>query len=111
MSQLLAMNAVFVDYAVFQGRLYQVGYYPGAVPSDDPGHRVLGEVYRLADTESLLPCLDSYEGFGPEFPEPNEYLRQQREVRLNHGELVSAWIYLYNRPTASLEPVEWSAFS
>jgi gamma-glutamylcyclotransferase (GGCT)/AIG2-like uncharacterized protein YtfP len=106
MSQLLARNAVFVDYAVFQGRLYRVGHYPGAVPSDDPGHRIPGEIYRLQDAGNLWPCLDSYEGCGPEFPEPNEYLRQCREVRLGSGKSINAWIYLYNRPTGGLELIE-----
>ncbi|MGZ8188847.1 MAG: gamma-glutamylcyclotransferase family protein [Methylosarcina sp.] len=106
MSQLLARNAVFIDYAVFQGRLYKIDYYPGAVPSNDPGHRVPGEVYLLADAKSLLPCLDRYEGCGLEFPEPNEYRRQQREVLLNNGHIMSAWIYLYNRATTGLELIE-----
>jgi len=106
MSQLLAGNADFVDYAVFQGRLYRVDYYPGAVPSDDPEDRIPGEIYRLQDTVCLWPCLDSYEGCGPEFPEPNEYLRQRRKVRLGNGKSISAWIYLYNRPIDGLELIE-----
>jgi gamma-glutamylcyclotransferase (GGCT)/AIG2-like uncharacterized protein YtfP len=111
MSRLLCRNGVFVDYAVFQGRLYRIDSYPGAVPSDDPGHRVSGEVYRLADAEGLWSCLDSYEGCGPEFPEPNEYRRQQKRVLLDNGELMNAWIYLYNRPTAGIELIECSDYS
>lgn len=105
MSNLLATNADFVDYACYRGELYQINGYPGAVPSVNPEHIVPGEVYRLPEANRLLTCLDQYEGYGPDFPEPNEYRRQKQEVMLNGGAIVSAWVYLYNHATANLEPV------
>lgn len=106
MSRLLAENAEFVDYASYQGSLYNIDSYPGVVPSGDPTHQVHGEVYRLADADRLLACLDRYEECGPEFPDPTEYRRQEQDVQLDNGDPVKAWVYVYNRSTAGLEFIE-----
>lgn len=39
--------------AWFQGRLYKVAHYPGAVPSDDPADRVRGLLIEL-DRKSVV---------------------------------------------------------
>ena len=64
-----------------------------------------GEVYLLRQADVVLPLLDQYEGFGPEFPEPNQYQRLQQTVALNDGHIVKAWVYVYNHPTAGLERI------
>jgi len=110
MSHLLAKQAEFVDDATYQGKLYKVDYYPGAVPSNNPNDVVQGEVYLLHRTDVALPLLDQYEEFGPEFPEPNEYSRQKQSVLLKSGRFVTAWVYVYNRPTEGLELVESANF-
>ncbi|MCK9636268.1 MAG: gamma-glutamylcyclotransferase [Methylobacter tundripaludum] len=103
MSQLLAKCAEFVNDASYCGKLYKIDYYPGAVPSDDPNDVVQGEVYQLHRADVALPLLDRYEEFGPEFPEPNEYIRRKQVVLLKNGHSVIAWVYVYNHPTAGLE--------
>jgi gamma-glutamylcyclotransferase (GGCT)/AIG2-like uncharacterized protein YtfP len=108
--QLLAKYAEFVDDAAYQGRLYKVDCYPGAVPSDDPNDLVQGEVYRLHQADVVFALLDHYEEFGPEFPEPNEYSRQKQSVLLKSGHFVTAWVYVYNRPTEGLELIESANF-
>lgn len=110
MHHLLAKYAEFVDNATCPGKLYKVKDYPGLVPSNNSRDRVYGEVYLLKSTDSVLPLLDRYEEFGPEFPEPNEFIRQQRDVFLNNGNSVSAWIYIYNHPTEGLELIELADF-
>lgn len=105
MSRLLAEHAEFVDDAAYQGKLYKVDDYPAAVPSDDPNDLVQGEVYLLHQADAVLPLLDRYEEFGPEFSEPNEYIRRKQTVALNNGGTVSAWVYIYNRPTEGLERI------
>jgi gamma-glutamylcyclotransferase (GGCT)/AIG2-like uncharacterized protein YtfP len=110
MHQLLAKYAEFVDDATYQGKLYKVDYYPGAVPSDDPNDMVQGEVYLLHQADVTLPLLDQYEEFGPEFPEPNEYIRLKQTVALKNGLTVMAWVYVYNRPTESLGLIESANF-
>ncbi|EGW21281.1 gamma-glutamylcyclotransferase family protein [Methylobacter tundripaludum] len=110
MSHLLAKQAEFVDDATYQGRLFKVDYYPGAVSSNNPNDVVQGEVYLLHRTDVALPLLDQYEEFGPEFPEPNEYIRQKQSVSLKSGRFVTAWVYVYNHPTEGLELVESANF-
>lgn len=110
MSHFLAKHGEFVDDATYQGRLYQIDYYPGAVPSDNPKDAVLGEVYLLHQAGVALPLLDRYEEFGPEFPEPNEYTRKKQSVLLKNGRSVKAWVYVYNHPTTGLELIKSANF-
>ena len=102
MHQQLAPHARFVAMAHYQARLYQVSYYPGAVPSSDAADQVVGELYQLVRPEQLLPLLDSYEECGPGFSQPQEYRRELQQVTLHNGESVSAWVYIYNRDTSGL---------
>jgi gamma-glutamylcyclotransferase (GGCT)/AIG2-like uncharacterized protein YtfP len=110
MYQLFAQHAEFVDNATYRGKLYRVDYYPGVVPSDDLNDIVFGEVYLLQNTDIVLPLLDQYEEFGLEFPEPNEYRRLQQTVFLRNGNIFTAWIYIYNHSTESLELIESADF-
>lgn len=110
MSHLLAKHGEFVDDASYQGRLYKIDYYPGAVPSDNPNDMVQGEVYLLHQADVTLPLLDQYEEFGPEFPEPNEYSRKKQPVLLKNGCTITAWVYVYNHPTEGLESIESANF-
>jgi len=110
MHQLLTKYAEFVSDATYQGKLYKVDDYPGAVPSDNPNDVVQGEVYLIHQADVTLPLLDQYEEFGPEFPEPNEYSRQKQSVLLKSGRFVTAWVYVYNHPTEGLELIESANF-
>ncbi len=101
LASLLADNAEWLGFADFRGQLFEIGPYPGAIPSHDTKHRIRGEVYRLRDPATLLPQLDHYEGFGEAFPKPNEFVREMREVLLE-GCPLKAWIYLYNHPIDNL---------
>ncbi len=85
--------------ATFQGKLYAIDWYPGVLESATEDDVVRGEVYRIVrEREEFLRALDRYEEAGPEFPEPAEYVREQREVRRSDGTIVRAWVYLYNHP-------------
>ena len=101
-ARLFSEYADFVAEGTYQGRLFQVDYYPGAVPSDDPSEKVKGEVYALRAPGIALPRLDRYEACGPGFSEPTEYIRRQQEVILSDGTTCRAWVYVYNRPTGNL---------
>jgi gamma-glutamylcyclotransferase (GGCT)/AIG2-like uncharacterized protein YtfP len=107
---LLAKYAEFMDDATCPGKLYKVGSYPGLVPSDNSRDIVHGEVYLLRHRDIVLPLLDQYEEFGLEFPEPNEYIRQQQTVFLKNGSSATAWIYIYNHPTENLELIDPADF-
>lgn len=102
MHQQLIAHARYVAMARYQALLYQVSYYPAAVPSDDASAQVIGELYQLLAPELLLPLLDQYEECSPGFARPQEYRRELQQVTLHNGERVSAWVYIYNRSTAGL---------
>ncbi|MDX5408149.1 MAG: gamma-glutamylcyclotransferase [Chromatiaceae bacterium] len=101
--QQLAAHANFVAMARYQARLYQLSYYPGAVPSASAADQVVGELYQLLQPELLLPQLDKYEECGEGFAKPQEYRRELQQVTLNSGESVSAWVYIYNRSVEHLD--------
>ena len=105
MHQLLMQNSRFIGMAHFQGKLYQVTHYPAVVASANPDEQVLGEVYQLLQPEQTLPQLDKYEECGADFPAPQEYRRELQTVRLENGDSLTAWVYLYNRDTRMLTPI------
>ena len=97
----LREQAKWLGIAEFCGRLFEVGTYPGAGPSNEQAHRIFGDIYRLHEPATILPLLDRYAEFCNEFPEPNEFVRELRQVLMNDHPLFS-WIYLYNRSTNNL---------
>ncbi|MEW6646501.1 MAG: gamma-glutamylcyclotransferase family protein [Pseudomonadota bacterium] len=110
MHDFLARESDFIAHATWQGRLYRVDFYPGAVPSDDPAEVVHGEVYRLRRPLFALAELDRYEACGPGFALPTEYVRELRQVRLHNGHTIAAWVYVYNRPVEGLELIPGGDF-
>jgi len=95
-ARLLARQARFLGPARTPGRLYHLGRYPGAVPSDTPGEIIRGEVFRLKFPARTLPLLDAYEG--PSFE------RTIARTHLTSGIQLDAWIYFY-RETPSGPPI------
>jgi len=88
-----------------QGRLYEVNGYPGAVRSNRPGERVLGELYRVPDAARVFPILDEYEGVSGRSRRQREYVRSRIPVTLAAGRRLRAWVYLYNRSVADLNRI------
>lgn len=110
MHQLLAQHSRFIGKARYQGRLYQVDYYPGAVPSHNSTDQVMGELYQLLQPDLLLPELDNYEECSPQFTPPHEYRRELQNIRLDNGNTVIAWVYVYNRNTDGLTLIQTGDF-
>ena len=110
MFHLLARYADFVGYSTYQGTLYKIDYYPGVVPSKHRADLVQGETYQLHEPDFVLSRLDEYEECGTGFQKPTEYVREIQNVRLQNGETIQAWVYIYNRPTDNLELVQSGDF-
>jgi gamma-glutamylcyclotransferase (GGCT)/AIG2-like uncharacterized protein YtfP len=110
MYHLLARYGQFVGDATYRGKLYMVDYYPGLVPSDNPRDVVFGEVYKLSCPDIVLSRLDDYEECGPKFSEPTEYVRRKQNVKLKSGEVIGAWVYVFDRPTDGLQLIESGDF-
>lgn len=104
MYRVLARSATFVGDATANGRLYDLGAYPGLVLSSDPDSIVHGEVYELKPdgAAQVLTLLDNYEGCGVNDPSSHEYRRELVRVRLSNGEETNAWTYLLNRDPSDM---------
>jgi gamma-glutamylcyclotransferase (GGCT)/AIG2-like uncharacterized protein YtfP len=97
-------HAYLIGHACWQGRLYLVSNYPGAVPSAIKTEYVLGEVWQLHSSEQAFSFLDEYEECAPQSPLPYEYERVLAPVQLG-GQTLTAWIYLYRLETAGLRQI------
>lgn len=106
MQGVLSQNAGWIGEAIFQGKLFLVHKFPGAICSSDPDDIVKGDLFELQKPE-LLQRLDRYERFNPNREEESLFVRKREQIRLLSGEEeFEAWIYLYNRPTAHLTPIK-----
>lgn len=99
---LIADRCEFVGAGTVNGRLLDLGRYPGAV-AEQPG-TVHGEVYRLL-ASGLLASLDREEEYRPSAPARSLYLRRPTPVRLADGRVVTAWIYWYRGPRDRALPI------
>ena len=85
--RLLEGPAVYLDAGTYQGKLYDLGAYPGLTSSTDPADRVIGDVYALRTPRRTLRRLDAYEG--------GDYCRRVGVVTTRRHGRLRAWIYLY----------------
>ena len=100
--------ASYCDYfaeARMQGKLYQIGNYPGAIASNNAHHIVQGELYRVINSEKVFTLLDDYEECTEQHPYPHEYQRKKLTISMVGGGTVSAWVYIYNRDVAKLSHI------
>ena len=102
---LLGTGARFEGLGCFQGRLYDLGEYPGAVPSSLASEQVIGELYRLRDSASSLSVLDELEECNPAHPEVSLFLRRLTKVQRGDGSSVRAWTYLLPREPERMSPI------
>jgi gamma-glutamylcyclotransferase (GGCT)/AIG2-like uncharacterized protein YtfP len=87
--RLLETHAVLVGTGTFQGKLYDLGRYPGVVRSRENTDRVIGEIYRFSDPQRAFQILDEYEG--------HRFKRKRVTIIQEDGRSITSWIYLYAR--------------
>jgi len=86
-----------------RGNMFDAGACPGVVLASGRGDMVEGELWRIpVDMPDILEALDRYEGCAPHCPTPYPYGRHRIRVRCAGVGRVTAWIYLWERPTAGL---------
>jgi gamma-glutamylcyclotransferase (GGCT)/AIG2-like uncharacterized protein YtfP len=93
-------GARFVGSAQIQGRLVDVGRYPGLLPGEGS---VVGEVYEVDDAH--LARLDTVEDMVPGDRAASQYWREEVTVLSGplQGERVQT--YVYNRPVDGCTPI------
>lgn len=103
----VADQMAFVTECQFEGVLYDLGQFPGAVPGDDV---VKGELFRLRDPR-VWTVLDRYEGYDPEREEASLFVR--RRLSLEKPADRTAWVYWYNGDPTEHPPIpsgDWAAY-
>jgi len=87
----------FFGEAKVKGKLFDLGEYPGAIPTQEDSF-IKGELYIVKNENEFswaIAQLDDYEGV---IVEPNEkplYRREIADIYVNDA-IVPAWIYWYN---------------
>ena len=82
--------------ATIQARLYNLGPYPGVVPSAAATERVYGRVINLAKP-CLLRQLDRYEEYFIDEPAKSEFIRILMPAQLLPSrKRFDCWVYVYN---------------
>lgn len=105
MFQLLASNSKYLGRARVHGRLYDLGDYPGVVPSVGEWRWVYGEVHTLEDPSEVLFQLDEYEGCGPNDPMPHAFERTVCDAMLEDGMVLQVWIYVYRASVSGRQEI------
>lgn len=101
----------YVGKAKVRGVLFDLGEYPGAVLDPTSTHEIAGEVFRLPGGPTVLEQFDEYEGFDPASPDQSLFLRVLQSVTLDSGEIISCWIYVYNRNPGAAPMIVHGRFS
>lgn len=99
----LLASAIPLGPGRIQGRLYDLGEYPGAV--EVPDGTIHGEAYRLPEPGRLLARLDVEEGYDPANEAGSLFRRRRIPVTLADGRVVTAWVYLYAGPLERVVPI------
>jgi gamma-glutamylcyclotransferase (GGCT)/AIG2-like uncharacterized protein YtfP len=81
----------FLGTGIIQGLLYDLGPYPGAIPSTEG--EIIGEVYELQNCPAQLQELDLIEGFHAQNTEQSLFIRTLTEVRMQNQTRLQAWVY------------------
>ena len=100
----LRLTSFFEGEGYFNGRLYLISWYPGAIYDQLETAKVHGEVYRLNGTE-ILHALDEYEDVF-EDESISLYIRRIVPVTLKNDTVLHCWSYLYNQPVDHLKKIK-----
>ncbi|PSL32469.1 gamma-glutamylcyclotransferase family protein [Dyadobacter jiangsuensis] len=104
----LRLSSNYIGKGYFNGKLFRVEWYPGALYEPDAPTPVHGEIYQLHSLE-ILKELDEYEDV-MEDESASLYLRKVVPVRDSQEVVRDCWVYLYNQPVSDLPLIEEGYF-
>ncbi|WP_200762135.1 gamma-glutamylcyclotransferase family protein [Nitrosophilus alvini] len=90
--------AKFVTKGSIKGKIVQISWYPGLLPSVYQKDKVVGEIYKIEKAKKLLKLLDKYEEASKYNIRKYEYRRVKARVLGFNGKVYSSWVYFYNKP-------------
>ena len=100
-------GAEFVGLGSVMGAIYLIDSNPDLVfPALklEADSRVVGELYHVS--EAQLVELDAFEGISEHYEEPYEYRRMMVSVELESGELMPAWVWVWNSCLDGILPLQ-----
>ena len=100
MSRFLTEQASFVAKGYFNGKLFEIDNFPGAILSNLESEKVYGSIYKISDIHKTFEVLDAYEGVSDGL-----YKRLLVEAHLNSGNTEKTWAYIFNHPTNHLKQI------
>jgi gamma-glutamylcyclotransferase (GGCT)/AIG2-like uncharacterized protein YtfP len=103
----IADALAFVAPGRFDGELYALDSFPGAVPGKGT---VQAELFRLR-SDDVWDVLDRYEGYVPGAEARSCFVRRRTALRAPAE--TTAWVYWYTGPTADCPRVprgDWQAY-
>ena len=106
MSKFLDKNSEFIGTGYFNGKLYEISWYPGAVLSNIPTEKVYGHLFKILNKEKTFKILDDYEGIVDTAEHSNEYIRVLIDAYLDSNKAIKTWVYIYNRSTENLRLIQ-----
>ncbi|RYD89016.1 MAG: gamma-glutamylcyclotransferase [Sphingobacteriales bacterium] len=93
----LHSHCKYLKKGKFNGKLYDIGHYPGALHVPGSEDYVHGSVWQIDNPDEVLKVLDPYEGISADNPHPQEYTRDLIAIETG-DETLTCWVYLYNWP-------------
>ncbi|WP_259069575.1 gamma-glutamylcyclotransferase family protein [Mucilaginibacter sp. X4EP1] len=100
----LKQNCTFYNKGKFEGKLYDIGLYPGAILAEGCDSYVYGSILVINNPVVAFKVLDDYEGFGTDQTYPNEFIRELVNIDITTTKLY-CWVYLYNLPVDELPQI------
>jgi len=98
---------IFDGMGTVQGKLYDMGEYPAAIPSTEE-YFITGELYHIAQKEEFnqaMEQLDEYEGMLVEPGQIPLYRREPVNVLFKNTTVI-AWMYWYNKEITTQPRIE-----
>ncbi|MBO0933684.1 gamma-glutamylcyclotransferase family protein [Fibrella aquatilis] len=106
MAQLLRQHGQLLGHGWVLGRLFNLGWYPGATYEAGSAYRVWGDVFQLTD-ETILTQLDDYEGI-KHHPD-DEYARREVPVHMA-DEIMPCQMYVFLKANGQQTLIESGNF-
>lgn len=100
----LRLSSNYIGEGYFNGKLFRVEWYPGALYEPHAPTLVHGEIYQLNSLD-VLKELDEYEDV-LEDEAASLYVRKVVPVRHSQEVVIDCWAYLYNQPVSDLPLIE-----
>lgn len=105
MSRFLSQNSQVIGKGYFNGELYSVSWFPGAVLNAQSLDKVYGTIFKLKDAEFVFKTLDAYEGYNTHSPKTSLFTRALVPAYLDNGTEINTWVYLFNQSVSNYKRI------